>query len=328
MSKFINPLTDWGFKHIFGKKEFLINFLNSLFEGEHVITDIRYLNNERHPEQISLKKVIYDIFCETETGEHIIVEMQNRWQEHFRDRALYYQAVSIAGQGLKSSEWDYKLTAVYGVFFVNFLLDKEPTEHFCKDVMLIDRHTGKVFNSKFRQVYIELPRFGKQEEDCNNYLEYWIYNLINMNKMNEISFKDKQEIFARLEKIASQASLSPEERARYEEERKRYNDYFNTLESARKLGHMEGLEKGREEGLEKGREEGFEKGREEGLEEGREKGLKEGRAEGRAEGRTEGRAEGEYEEKIRTARNLKSYGIDIQIISQVTGLSIKEIEEL
>ena len=130
--------------------------------------------------------------------------------------------------------------------------------------------------------------------------------------MDEISFKDKQEIFARLEKIASQASLSPEERARYEEERKRYNDYFNTLESARKLGHMEGLEKGREEGLEKGREEG--------LEEGREKGLKEGRA--------EGRAEGEYEEKIRTVRNLKSYGIDIQIINQVTGLSIKEIEEL
>ena len=123
-----------------------------------------------------------------------------------------------------------------------------------------------------------------------------------------------------MEKIASQASLSPEERARYEEERKRYNDYFNTLESARKLGHMEGLEKGREEGLEKGREEGFEKGREEGLEEGREKGLKEGRA--------EGKAEGEYEEKIRTARNLKSYGIDIQIINQVTGLSIKEIEEL
>ena len=76
MSKFINPFTDWGFKHIFGKKEFLINFLNSLFEGEHVITDIRYLNNERLPEQIGMRKVIYDIFCETESGEHIIVEMQ------------------------------------------------------------------------------------------------------------------------------------------------------------------------------------------------------------------------------------------------------------
>ena len=296
MSKFIYPFTDWGFKHIFGKKEFLINFLNSLLEGEHVITDIRYLNNERQPEQISLRKVIYDIFCETDTGEHIIVEMQNRWQEHFRDRALYYQAVSIAGQGLKSSEWDYNLTAVYGVFFVNFLLDKEPSGHFCKDVRLIDRYTGQVFNPKFRQIYIELPRFVKQEKDCANYFEYWIYNLINMNKMDEISFKDKQEIFARLEKIASQANLSPEERACYEEERKRYNDYFNTLASARKLGHMDGYEEGHREGLEKG----FEKGREQGLK----------------------------EEKYRNARNLKSMGIDVETISQAIGLSIEEIENL
>ena len=60
-----------------------------------------------------------------------------------------------------------------------------------------------------------------------------------MNKMDEISFKDKQEIFARLEKVASQANLSPEDRARYEEEWKRYNDYFNTLESAHKQGEIE-----------------------------------------------------------------------------------------
>ena len=288
MSKFIYPFTDWGFKHIFGKKEFLINFLNSLLEGEHVITDIRYLNNERESEQISLRKVIYDIFCETEKGERIIVEMQNRWQEHFRDRALYYLSKSIVNQGVRDSGWDYKLTAVYGVFFVNFLLDKEPTVHFCKDVMLIDKYTGKIFNSKLRQIYIELPRFLKRKEDCENFFDYWIYNLINMNKMDEISFKDKQEIFSRLEKVASQANLSAEERARYEEEWKRYNDYFNTLESAHKLGHMEG------------QEEGFEKGR----------------------------AEGEATEKLRTATRLKQLGVDPMVIAQATGLSIEEIEKL
>ena len=58
-----------------------------------------------------------------------------------------------------------------------------------------------------------------------------------MNIIDETYHKDKQEIFARLEKVASQANLSPEERARYEEEWKRYNDYFNTLESA----HIEGF---------------------------------------------------------------------------------------
>jgi predicted transposase/invertase (TIGR01784 family) len=296
MSKFINPCTDWGFKHIFGEKEFLINFLNSLFEGEHVITDIRYLNNERLPEQIGMRKVIYDIFCKTESGEHIIVEMQNRWQEHFQDRALFYMSKSIVSQGLKSAEWDYQLTAVYGIFFTNFLLDREPSEHFCKDVMLIDKHTGKVFNRKFRQIYIELPRFLKQKDDCGNFFEYWIYNLINMNKMNEISFKDKQEIFSRLERVASQANLSEEERARYEEEWKIYNDYFNTIESAKKQGAEEGMEKGR--------------------------------AEGKAEGLDEGEAKGEYKANIENAKKMKTMEFPIETISQITGLSPEEIEKL
>ena len=189
-----------------------------------------------------------DIFCETESGEHIIVEMQNRWQEHFQDRALFYMSKSIVSQGVRSTEWNYELTAVYGVFFTNFLLDREQTDHFCRDVMLIDRHTGKVFNRKFRQIYIELPRFLKRKEDCENFFEYWIYNLINMNKMDEISFKDKQEIFSRLEKVASQANLSDEDRARYEAEWKIYNDYFNTIESAKKRANEEGREEGRAEG--------------------------------------------------------------------------------
>ena len=56
MGKFINPLTDFGFKRIFGRdmdKDILIEFLNDLLEGEHVITDLRILNNEQHPRQRS-----------------------------------------------------------------------------------------------------------------------------------------------------------------------------------------------------------------------------------------------------------------------------------
>ena len=50
MGKFINPFTDFGFKHIFGRemdKEILIEFLNDLLEGEHTIKDLRIMNNER-----------------------------------------------------------------------------------------------------------------------------------------------------------------------------------------------------------------------------------------------------------------------------------------
>ena len=53
MGRFINPFTDFGFKFLFGReveKELLIDFLNDLLIGEHVITDIQFLNSEQQPE--------------------------------------------------------------------------------------------------------------------------------------------------------------------------------------------------------------------------------------------------------------------------------------
>lgn len=69
-------------------------------------------------------------------------------------------------------------------------------------------------------------------------------DMVNMNKLEKISFKDQKAIFDRLEKIASQANLTKEERAQYEYEWKIYNDYFNVMESAEKKAQEKGLEKG------------------------------------------------------------------------------------
>ena len=64
----------------------------------------------------------------------------------------------------------------------------------------------------------------------------------------------------------------------------------------------------------------------------REKGLAEGEAKGRAEGLAEGEAKGKIEggklAKLETAQNLKNKGIALDIISECTGLSMKEIQAL
>ena len=57
-----------------------------------------------------------------------------------------------------------------------------------------------------------------------------------MNKLKEISFKDRKAIFDKLEYLASQANLTEDERARLEEDWKNYNDYFNTVDFAREEG--------------------------------------------------------------------------------------------
>ena len=297
MGKFINPFTDFGFKHIFGRemdKDILIEFLNDLLEGEYTIMDLRIMNNERLPETEQGRKVIFDIHCETDKGERIIIEMQNREQPHFKDRALYYLSHSVVEQGIKGT-WDYELAAVYGVFFLNFTLDEEnrPNNNrnegkFRRDIVLADRENG----------------FNKEEEECETDFERWIYVLKHMDTLDRMPFKARKAIFERLERIGSMANLTPKQRKQYEAEWKMYNDYYNTLDFAV------------EKGMKKGMEEGMEKGLQKGLEEGLQKGLQKGKAEGR------------QEEKHSIALNLKKLGVSIEQIAFATGLSIEEIEKL
>ena len=251
MGKFINPFTDFGFKHIFGRemdKDILIEFLNDLLEGEHTIMDLRIMNNERLPETEQGRKVIFDIHCETDKGERIIIEMQNREQPHFKDRALYYLSHSVVEQGIKGT-WDYELAAVYGVFFLNFTLDEEnrPNNNrnegkFRRDIILADRENGQVFNPKFRQIYIELPRFNKEEEECETDFERWIYLLKHMDTLERMPFKAKKAVFDKLLEVADVANLSKEERIQYDEALKRYRDYKNTIDYAEEKGILKGKE--------------------------------------------------------------------------------------
>ena len=60
------------------------------------------------------------------------------------------------------------------------------------------------------------------------------------------------------------------------------------------------------------------------MNEARRKGL----AEGRAEGRAEGKAKGKAEEKKEIAKKMKDKGLAIELIQEITNLSVKEIKSL
>ena len=76
------------------------------------------------------------------------------------------------------------------------------------------------------------------------------------------------------------------------------------------------IEYARETGREEGREEGLEEGHKKGHEEGKEKGLK------------EGRAEGVKQNSFDIAKRMLEKGIDIETISELTGLTAEEVSSL
>ena len=200
MGKFINPFTDVGFKRIFGQemsKPVLIAFLNSLLTGERRIVDVKYLDKEQLGLSDGDRSLIYDVYCETETGEHIIVEMQNKSQPYFKNRNVYYVARSIVEQGERGSEWEYDIKAVYLIAFLNFRLDGL-SDVFRTDVALMDMERHTPFSDKVRMVFLQLPYFTKELDDCETIFEKIIYVLKNMEILQRMPFLAQDAVFRRL----------------------------------------------------------------------------------------------------------------------------------
>ena len=130
---------------------------------------------------------------------------------------------------------------------MNFRLGDSPGK-LCTDIVLSDRNTHEVFSDKLRFIFIELPAFTNEEDECITDFERWIYVLKNMETLNRLPFKARKAVFEKLEKIIDIASLTKEEREKYDESIKVYRDQLVTIAFAKEKGIEEGMEKGRKEG--------------------------------------------------------------------------------
>ncbi len=315
--RYISLLTDFGFKRIFGtspNKDLLINFLNSIFDGEQVIKDVKYLNSEHVGDVYAERKAIFDVYCENDRGEKFIVEMQNAYQKHFKDRSLFYSTFPIREQAPKGTEWDFNLKRVYTVALLNFDLE-EPAfdpDDITHDAGILDKKTHKEFNDKLTFKYVEIFKFNKTEDELVTLCDKWLYVLKNLARLDSQPEALKEKVFSKLFAEAEIAAFSKTELKEYEDSLKAFRDVKNSIDSA----------------IERGREEGRAEGRAEGLEEGMQKGRAEGLEEGMQKGRAEGLEEGVNNEKIATAKRMLASGFTIEQVSLATSLSFDVVEKL
>ena len=298
MGKYINPFTDIGFKRIFGQelsRPLLLDFLNNLLKGERVIEEITFLDKEQPAEFEHGRSLIYDIFCKTDSGEHIIVEMQNREQPYFKKRSIYYTAEAIARQGERGVDWRYSISAVYFVGFLNFRLD-DIGEKFRTDVALMDIEERKLFSGDMRMIFLQLPYFKKEAEECADNFERWIYVLKHMEALNRLPWTAKDPIFERLAQISEISALTRDERIKYDAAIRYYRDNAHALEDAEEVGERKGWKRGHAAGVQQGMQQGMREGMQQGF--------------------------------IETAKKLKAMGMSTSDIHIVTGLLPEDIDKL
>lgn len=262
--RYINFFTDYGFKKIFGEelnKDLLLDFLNELLRKEQGrIVDLNYLKTEHLGTTDLDRRAVFDLYCENEKGEKFIVELQKSKQNFFKDRTVYYSTFPIREQA-KQGNWNYELKAVYTIAILDFIFDEDKADKgkYRYDVKLTDIETQKVFYDKLTFIYLEMPKFTKELEDCSNRFEKWLFTLKNLNRLDKIPNSLREEIFLKLFETSEIAKFTPNQVLFYEDSLKYYRDLKSSLDTAWEEGREEGIEIGIQKGEKRGLEKAYEK---------------------------------------------------------------------
>lgn len=247
--RYVNPYTDFV-KMLFGtemNKELLISFINSLLGGKEIIRDLKFLNSEHLGTSERDRRAVFDVYCENEQGEKILIEMQKAEQQFFKDRSLYYSTFPIREQGRKG-EWNYELKAVYVISVLNFTFDDSDSEYYHHKVQLMDVHTGKIFYDKLTFVYLEMPKFMKSENELETMFDKWLFVLRNLSRLMQRPAALQERVFVKLFETAEIAKFTKEQYEEYEESLKVYRDWKNTIDTAVNKAENKGRAEGRAEG--------------------------------------------------------------------------------
>ena len=122
--KYADLLDDDVFKLVFGRessKDVMIEFLNQVID-DRTIVDLDFMDKEMKSEDRKKKDSTYDMFCRTDDGSRIIVEVQRRKQPFYPERTLYYSIFQIQHQ-VESGAENYDFLPVYVINILNFNLD-------------------------------------------------------------------------------------------------------------------------------------------------------------------------------------------------------------
>jgi len=293
---FISPLEDFAFKQIFGEKRNIDNtkaFLTAVLNiPGNEIGKLTVVNPVLRRFFRKDKSGIVDIKLEAKSGKIFHIELQVEKKANMRSRILYYGA-RLIGDQLKWGEDYRKLHHVVSIVICDHVLLDEESSYM--NIYELKNDRNKSFTDLFKVVIIELPKLPETEDE-NNKIWRWLRFL-------KCKKKEEYEMLAR-----------------------KYPELKKPVHCVRRMGLIESI-----------RDYYFHRNlakiddlclKEQWMIDGRAEGIAQGMAEGKEIGISEGMARGIAEGKISIARNLLTKGSTLEFISEVTGLSIEQIEKL
>ena len=256
--KFLDVKTDFAFKKVFGSadsKDLLISFLNSVieFENKQIITDLTIVDPYNIPMLKGMKDTFVDVKAELGDGSRVIIEMQVLNHEGFEKRVLYNAAKNYSVQLTKGDAY-HLLNPVIALTITDFTLFDENPE-LISNFKLLEKKKFIEYSDDIELIFIELPKFNKEETELTTIQDKWLYFIKNAGDLDYIPHNLEQEL-EKAFSIANEANLSAEELELQHKKRDWIYIQKSSIELATKTGLKQGLEQGLEQGIEQGLEQG------------------------------------------------------------------------
>ncbi|MBN9565212.1 MAG: Rpn family recombination-promoting nuclease/putative transposase [Alphaproteobacteria bacterium] len=304
MSEKVTPRVDLAFKKLFGveeNKDLLISLINAIVSEEDQVADITLLNPYNPQNFRDDKLSILDIKAQSIIGKRYNIEIQITPDADYDKRALYYWAKLYTEQ-LQKSEGYASLNKAIGIHILNFF-SVPGSKKYHNVFHLKEKDTGIHYFKNMELHTIELSKFeAKLKEDgdereallraIQTSLGRWVAFLTHHDRLTNVPLNDPQ--VERALGVIDEMNLNTQERDLYEGHLK----WLWTEAAALKTVAQDSFEEGKAEGLEKGTAIGLEKG------------IKTG---------------GQLK-ALEIAKAMLNRGMDIQAVSDLTGLSIEMIQ--
>ena len=289
--KYADLLDDEVFKLVFGRestKDVMIEFLNQVIPDRRII-DLEFIDKEMHPVERDAKGTVYDMFCKTDDGSRIIVEVQRRKQPFYPERALYYSTFQIQRQVEAGAEY-YDFLPVYVVSILDFMIDMDSESNEVRTVYkLYEETTHRLLTDRITFIFVELPKFSKTIDELDgNVLEGMYFCFKNMTVLDECPKVLTHQIFSKIFEVSELYNMDQETRDKLIRNMTTERDLRNQMAYARQVA------------------------------------IEEGHAKGHAEGYAEGRAEGRAEERAVTVRKMLAAGVPAETIAGALGIAVDE----
>jgi predicted transposase/invertase (TIGR01784 family) len=289
-ARYINPYTDFGFKKLFGEEA-----------NKELLIDFLNQLLPAHHNSVNLTFKNPEKLGEPVGERRAIFDIhcENEKGDKFivemqKAKIKFFKDRSVfyttfpIKEQAEKGDWNTKLHPVYCVAILDFKFDEDREQKSYMSNVQLKDQYCQTFYNKLTYIFIEMPRFTKRENELENHFEKWLYFLKYLEDFHKIPDILKEEIFIKGFEVAEIANFDEKQLEEYEDSLKKYRDLKGVVDTS------------------------FEEGLEEGEKVGLEKGIKKGRT----------------EEKIAMAKKLKEKGINIDIISETSGLLKEEIEKL